>query len=145
MDELVEQMKVVLASAFSLYLKAHYFHWNVEGPNFPQYHEFLGDFYEEVYGSVDTIAEEIRSLNAYSPGSLQRFSSLTKIEDETSIPDPARMIKILYMDNKIIIEELNRARSMAEDNKSYGLVNFLEDRIDKHFKHDWMLRSITKA
>ena len=145
MEELVEQMKVVLASVFSLYLKSHYFHWNVEGPNFPQYHEFLGDLYEEIYGSIDTIAEEIRTLGAYAPGSLQRYSALTKIEDETSIPDPMRMMKVLYMDNRIVIEELKKANDMAESVNAVGLANFLQDRVDKHYKHDWMLRSITKA
>ena len=138
-------MKVVLASTFSLYLKAHYFHWNVEGPNFPQYHSFLDSFYSEVYSSIDGIAEEIRSLDSYAPGSLKRFSELSKIEDETSIPDGLRMIKILFMDNKIVIDELKKARQMAEDNDCYGLVNFLEDRIDKHFKHEWMFRSTIKA
>jgi starvation-inducible DNA-binding protein len=145
MDELVEQMKVVLASAFSLYLKAHYFHWNVEGPNFPQYHSFMGDFYEEVYGSIDTIAEEMRALGAYAPGSLKRFSELSKIEDETAIPDAARMIKILFMDNQIVLDELAKARELAESANKYGLVNFLEDRLDKHSKHQWMLRSTIKA
>jgi starvation-inducible DNA-binding protein len=145
MDELIQQMKVVLASTFSLYLKSHYFHWNVEGPNFPQYHSFLDNFYNEVYDAVDGIAEEIRSLNSYAPGSLKRYSDLSKIEDETSIPDALRMIKILHMDNKIVIDELKKARKMAEDNDCYGLVNFLEDRLDKHFKHDWMLRSTIKA
>jgi starvation-inducible DNA-binding protein len=145
MNELVEQMKVVLASTFSLYLKAHYFHWNVEGPNFPQYHSFMGDFYEEVYGSIDTIAEEMRALGVYAPGSLKRFSELSKVEDETAIPDAMRMIRILHMDNLIVLDELAKARELAESANKYGLVNFLEDRLDKHSKHDWMLRSTIKA
>jgi starvation-inducible DNA-binding protein len=145
MNELVEKMKVVLASVFSLYLKSHYFHWNVEGPNFPQYHEFLGDFYEEVHGSVDAIAEEIRTLGSYAPGSLKRYSELSLIEDETAIPDAMRMFKILYMDNQIVIEQLKKANKMAEEQNAVGLANFLQDRVDRHYKHDWMLKSITKA
>ena len=53
---LVDQLKITQADAFTLYLKAHYYHWNVEGPNFPQYHDFLGDFYQEVFASLDVIA-----------------------------------------------------------------------------------------
>ena len=145
MNELVEEMKVVLASVFSLYLKTHYFHWNVEGPNFPQYHSFLNDLYEEIYDSIDAIAEEIRTLGAYAPGSLARYSALTLIEDETAIPDPIRMFKILYMDNQIVIERLKKVNKMAEEQNAVGLANFLQDRVDKHYKHDWMLKSITKA
>lgn len=145
MDKLIEEMKVLLASVFSLYLKTHYFHWNVEGPNFPQYHSFLNDLYEEIYDSIDAIAEEIRTLNAYAPGSLSRYSALSLVEDETAIPDPMRMIKILYMDNLIVIEQLKKINKMAEEENAVGLANFIQDRVDKHYKHDWMLRSITKA
>lgn len=144
MNELVEKMKVVLASSFSLYLKAHYFHWNVEGPNFPQYHSFFGDFYEEVFGSIDTTAEELRTLGAYAPGSFKRFSELSVVEDETNVPDAIRMVRILQMDNKLLMDELMKTRDLAEKNKIYGLVNYIEDRLDKHSKHDWMLKSIIK-
>jgi starvation-inducible DNA-binding protein len=144
MNELIEKMKVLQASVFSLYLKAHYFHWNVEGPNFPQYHEFLGNLYEEIFGSIDTIAEETRTLGAYAPGSFKRFSELTLVEDELNVPDPLRMMKILQMDNMIVIGELKKARELADTNGAFGLVNFLEDRLDKHWKHNWMLTSIIK-
>lgn len=145
MKELTEQMKVVLASVFSLYLKTHYFHWNVEGKDFYSHHKFLNDLYEEIYDSIDAIAEEIRTLGAYAPGSLKRYSDLSKIEDETSIPDPMRMIKLLQMDNIIVIEELKKANKLAEEQNAVGLANFLQDRVDKHYKHDWMLKSILKA
>jgi starvation-inducible DNA-binding protein len=144
MDALIEKMKVALASAFALYLKAHYFHWNVEGANFPQYHEFFGDLYEEVYGSIDGMAEEIRTLGAYAPGSFKRYSELSVIEDETNVPDALRMVKILQLDNKLVIDELKKARELAEKEGAFGLVNFLEDRLDKHWKHNWMLTSIIK-
>jgi starvation-inducible DNA-binding protein len=76
MMELVEALKKAQATTFALYLKAHNFHWNVEGPDFAQYHSFLGDFYEEVFGAVDTIAELIRTLDAYAPGSVS-YTHLT--------------------------------------------------------------------
>lgn len=144
MNELIEQMKVCLASAFSLYLKAHYFHWNVEGKDFHQFHDFFGDFYDEVFGSIDPMAEELRTLGGYAPGSLERFKTLTKIEDELNVPEALRMVRILQMDNQIIIKELKMARQMADEQGAHGLVNFLEDRLDKHWKHDWQLKAILK-
>lgn len=145
MNELIEKMKVVLASVFALYLKAHYFHWNVEGKDFYSHHKFLNDFYDDVYGSVDLIAEEIRTMGAYAPGSLKRYSELSLVEDETSIPDPLRMIRLLQMDNLIVIEELKKANKIAEEQNAVGLANFLQDRVDKHYKWDWMFKSILKA
>ena len=99
MTELVDQMKVVLASTFSLYLKAHNFHWNIEGPDFVQYHEYLNDFYGELWGAVDTIAEHIRTLNAYAPGSLSRFSQLSVVDDQINVPPASKMFKELEQNN----------------------------------------------
>ena len=61
MEELAQSLKVAQAESFSFYLKAHKFHWNVEGPDFVQYHEFLADLYTEVWAGVDVIAELIRT------------------------------------------------------------------------------------
>jgi starvation-inducible DNA-binding protein len=66
-DELIKAMKIAFSSEFSYYLKAHFFHWNVEGPDFSQYHELFGKIYEEVYESIDPFAENIRKLGAYTP------------------------------------------------------------------------------
>ena len=91
MDKLQQALKIAFASEFSFYLKAHYFHWNVEGENFQQYHELFGKIYEEVYNSIDDFAENIRKSGSYTPGSFTRFSMLTAIEDETSVPDARTM------------------------------------------------------
>ena len=145
MDELIEKMKVCLASVFALYLKAHYFHWNVECPNFPQYHKFLEDLYEDLHDSVDRHAEEIRTSDGYAPGSFIRFSELSIIKDEVNIPQPMTMMTKLMEDNLKVIVLMKETQALAEKNNSVGYSNFLQDRIDIHYKHHWMLRSITKA
>ena len=145
MDDLIEQMKVSLASTFAFYLKAHGFHWNVEGANFPQYHEFLGNLWEETFGAVDPIAEHLRTLESYAPASFARYSNLSIIKDELNIPPAMSMMTKLLADNNALIEQLTKTQALAESNKKMGLANFLQDRIDAHEKHGWMLRSITKA
>jgi starvation-inducible DNA-binding protein len=145
MNDLVDQMKVCLASVFAFYLKTHNFHWNVEGPNFPQYHSFLDGLYNDVWESVDKFGEEIRTLGSYAPASLSRYQTLSVIDDQLNIPTAIKMIKELEMDNKRLIGELMKANKLAEKHDCVGLANFLQDRIDVHYKHDWMLRSIGKA
>ena len=145
MDELIKEMKVALATVFAFYLKTHYFHWNVEGPNFPQYHTFFGNLYEEIYGSIDQYAEEIRALGSYAPGSLERYKELSKVEDELNIPNSMTMIRELMLDNERIIGMLETINKLANENTKSGLSNFIEDRIDKHNKHAWMLRAISKG
>jgi starvation-inducible DNA-binding protein len=144
METLQELMKKVLADTFALYLKSHNYHWNVEGPNFTEYHAFFKGLYEELHASVDLIAEEIRTLDTYAPGSFKRFGELTDIEDETNVPDAMSMIKRLTEDNKKVLETLILASKLAEKYEKFGLQDFLTGRIDAHEKHGWMLRSFSK-
>ena len=145
MDELIEQMKVSLASTFAFYLKAHNFHWNVEGVNFPQFHSFFEGVYTDAWGAVDGIAEHLRTLDSYAPGSLSRFGELSLIKDEVNIPSAIAMMTKLTTDNGTMIELLTKTQALAEQNNKMGLANYLQDRIDAHEKHGWMLRSIIKA
>ena len=144
METLIEIMRKVLADTFAMYLKAHNYHWNVEGPNFPQYHDFFGKLYEELHGAVDPIAEEIRSLDAYAPGSFSRFMELTEIEDEMNVPMAREMALKLLRDNDTVLNTLNVAFKLADQFDRQGLADFIAGRIDVHNKHGWMLRSIIK-
>jgi starvation-inducible DNA-binding protein len=141
MDQLLEKLKVLLATNFSFYLKLHFFHWNVTGPNFPQYHEFFGDLYNEVWNAQDDIAEHIRSVKGYAPGSLSRYLDLTLVKDQIDVVPAEQMISIAIQDNDKVLDALTQAYLSAEQNSEHGLANFLQDRIDIHKKHAWMLRS----
>jgi starvation-inducible DNA-binding protein len=142
---LVENLKVVLASSFTLYLKAHNFHWNIEGPDFPQYHLFLDNFNTEIFeNAVDRSAEFIRALDHYTPGSLTRFKELSIIEDQTLIPRAELMMVELYEDNTKLLAYLKETFHVAEQEDEQGVANFIAERIDAHGKHGWMLRSILK-
>lgn len=144
MSALGDSLRVVLADTFALYLKTHNFHWNVEGADFYEYHKFFEDLYNELWEASDHIAEEIRSLDEYSPGSFGRFSELSSIKDATTVPSGLAMAKQLLDDNEKVIASLRKAYDAAEKAGAIGLSNFLQDRTDKHFKHAWMLRSTIK-
>ena len=144
MEQLIEQMKVILGTNFGLYFKAHTFHWNVEGPDFAQYHGFLGDFYESVFDQTDTIAEHIRALNSYAPTTLARMMELSKVNDIVAIPSPLIMMSELANDNDKYIVELRAGIALADAADEPAVGNFLQDIMDAHQKHGWMLRSFTR-
>lgn len=144
MEELQRAAKIAFATTFSFYLKAHNYHWNVEGLNFKQFHDLFGGIYEEVYDCIDDFAEKIRSLGTYMPGSYTRFSMLTAIEDETEIPPAEVMISHLLEDNEKIIKIMKMIFDLSEAAGEHGFSDFIAGRMDAHRKHGWMLKSILK-
>jgi starvation-inducible DNA-binding protein len=144
MERLIKVSKVAFASEFSFYLKAHNFHWNVEGSDFLEYHDLFGKIYEEVYSKIDDFAEKIRSIGSYVPGSYDRFSMLSKIQDETNVLDKDQMVKELLLDNEKMIKIFKFAYDAAEAEGEHGFSNFLAERMDAHRKHGWMLRASLK-
>ena len=145
MNEQLQQLaKIAFASEFSFYVKAHGFHWNVEGADFLQYHDLFGKIYEEVYSSIDDFAEKIRSLGTYVPASYTRFDMLTKVEDETQILPKNTMVKELSLDNEKMIVILKKLFELSEQTHEHGFSDFVASRMDSHRKHGWMLRASMK-
>ena len=142
---LADTLKVLLATSYAFVIKAQNFHWNVEGPDFPEYHKFLGDLYSEVYdNAIDQTAEYVRTLQAYTPGSIERFAELSAIHGQTKVPRAELMFAELEHDNQKILEMWKQAFHVAEQADEQGISDFIASRIDAHGKHGWMLRSILK-
>ena len=145
MSVLGDKLKIVLANSFAFYLKAAYFHWNVEEAEFPQYHDLFGKIYGEVYASIDLTAEYIRTLDEYAPGSFKRFEELSSIETKDTIPTARAMLKELLSDNDKMIGSIIIAMELAgKSSTTKSIENFLQERLDAHQKHAWMLRATTK-
>ena len=144
MEQLIQQLKVILGTNFALYLKSHNYHWNIEGSNFPQYHDFLNTFYTEVFAQTDSIAEHIRYLNSYAPGSFSRFLELSAVDEATTVPDANTMFITLKDDNEKYIMQLRAGIVLAEQADEPAVSNFLQELLGAHQKKAWMLRSIVK-
>ena len=141
---LVDDLKRVQADTFAMATKAQYYHWNVEGSDFPQYHDFFGDLYEELFGAVDRLAEHVRQLDSYAPGAFRMLRELTRVGDDGSVPESIEMVKRLLADNDTVLEGLLICYMAAEESKELGLANYLQDRIEAHTKHRWMLKATAK-
>ena len=147
MDELITALKVYLANAYQMYTKAHGFHWNIEGRDFDQYHGFFSGIYEEVYDSVDAIAENIRKTNLaeYAPYGLATLAGLSTIpETKISGTQLSAMLTDLDAANTEVMNSIRAAYKLAEAAGEIGLSNFLQDRYDAHAKHRWQIRASSK-
>ena len=145
MEELQKALKVAFASEFTYYLKAHNFHWNVEGMFFKQLHDLFGGIYEEVHEDIDEFAENIRKTGSYTPGSLEKFSMLSRVDDENGVPDAKGMVSELLQDSEKMIQIFKATFKYAERLNEQGLCDFIAKRMDAHQKHAWMLRSTLKT
>lgn len=141
---LSDLLKTYLASTFSYYLKAHYFHWNVEGPDFGELHEFFSNIYEDSYSAIDPIAEYIRTTEEYAPGSLSRFLELTQIPDQTKVPRARLMLEELLADTQIMIGMSRQVFDAAATEGREDIANFAAERQSQHGKYQWQLKSYLK-
>ena len=140
--EIVEGISRLLADSYSLYLKTHNFHWNVTGPMFQTLHLMFETQYNELALAVDLIAERIRSLGEFAPGSYSRYSELSSIEEENGVPSAEQMIAQLLSDHETIIRSIRSIFPITERSNDESTADLLTQRMQIHEKTAWMLRSL---
>jgi starvation-inducible DNA-binding protein len=145
MNELIAALRLALGNTFFMYYKTHAYHWNVEGIEFSQYHDFFGDLYDEVYGAVDPTAENLRKLGAYAPISIMELYNYKTITEDSVMPVLlTEMLTNLINANNEVIMSFSKVFDLATAAKEQGLANFAADRMDAHRKHGWMLTASLK-
>jgi starvation-inducible DNA-binding protein len=144
-EELVRALKIYLADTYSVYFKAHGYHWNVEGSDFYEYHQLFSDIYEDVYGSVDTIAEDLRKLQSYAPFKMSRFLELTTVQESEVASDPKAMAAdLLAAVEANLVTTMNAFMIANGTANEPGIANDLAERDSMLKKWAWQLRSSLK-
>ena len=141
---LSDNLKVLLASTQSFAIKSQNFHWNVEGSNFPQYHAFFDTLYNDVNETIDPIAEYVRILGAYTPGSLTRYAELSIIEDQIKIPRAELMFTESLQDCELMLKLVTAMFDEAASENQHGIENYMAELQDLYGKKAWFIRSILK-
>jgi starvation-inducible DNA-binding protein len=132
----------VLADTYTLYLKTHKFHWNVQGPLFSSLHLLFEQQYTEMAAAVDEIAERIRTLGVLAPGSYREFQSLTSIQEEDHNPTAHEMVRLLAEGHETVAATIRDMFDIPADLGDEPTVDMLTGRLVVHEKAAWMLRSI---
>jgi len=138
---LAECLKTLLGNEVAMYLKAHGFHWNVEGPMFSQFHEFFQEIYEDVYSSIDPTAENIRKLDQFAPFTLPTLDRLREVSDNKTSTDPIAMCADLLEANDMLLECIDECYQLSQDENQQGIANFLAERDNMHKKWRWQLKA----
>lgn len=140
-----ETLSQVLADTFTLYLKTLNYHWNVEGARFVGIHNLTDEQYHNMFEAIDTLAERIRALGYYSPGSYEEFSKMTTIhEASTGTVSAGDMLQNLENDHMTLVAKLKESIPVVEKHDDSTTADLLSERRDFHEQAAWMLRSLGK-
>lgn len=139
---IAEGLSKLLADTYSLYLKTHYFHWNVTGPMFNTLHLMFETQYNELALAVDLVAERIRALDVYAPGTYSQFAKLTSIKEADGVPKANDMIKELVAGHEAVCRTARSVFPAAETAADEATADLLTQRLQLHEKTAWMLRSL---
>jgi len=143
--EIAQGLKHLLADSYTLYLLTHNFHWNVTGPQFRELHLLFEEHYTELSVAVDDIAERIRTLGVYAPGTYKQFAELSSIAEVEEVPSAQQMIEILTVSHEQVIRTCREALKKAQAGDDESSAALISDRMRIHEKTAWMLRAMLQA
>jgi starvation-inducible DNA-binding protein len=143
-EQIGQQLSKLLADTYSLYLKTHSFHWNITGPQFNSLHAMFETQYNELWLAADEIAERIRTLDVFAPGSYSQFGKLTSIKEETGVPDWKEMVSQLVEGHELAAHTSRGVIKAADAAGDEGTADIVTGRLKEHEKTAWMLRSLLK-
>lgn len=143
--EIAKGLCHLLADTYTLYLKTHYYHWNVTGPMFQTLHLMFETQYNELALAVDVIAERIRALGVNAPGSYAAYTKLSSIEDSDELPNAKEMIRQLLLGQEAVVRTARKLFPAAEKGGDEASADLLTQRIQLHEKTAWMLRSLLES
>jgi len=141
-QQIADGLGRLLADTYGLYLKTHAFHWNVTGPQFNTLHTMFMTQYTELWAALDEIAERIRALGHFAPGSYAQYAALTSIRDEPGVPKANDMIRQLVEGHETVARTARSIFPLAEEGNDESTADLLTQRLQIHEKTAWMLRSL---
>lgn len=141
-QKLADELSKLLADSYTLYLKTHNFHWNVTGTMFQTLHLMFEQHYTELAMAVDLIAERIRALGHFAPGSYGAYAKLSSIPETDGVPPALEMVKLLVDAHETVIRTARSVVQLAEQVGDQATADLGTQRLQLHEKTAWMLRSL---
>ncbi len=143
-EAVARHLSKLLADTYSLYLKTHSFHWNITGPQFNSLHAMFETQYNELWLAADEVAERIRTLDVFAPGSYSQFGKLTSIKEEVGVPEWKEMVNQLVEGHELAAHTARGTIKAAADAGDEGTADIITGRLQAHEKTAWMLRSLLR-
>ena len=139
-EEIANAVNPLVATAFALYVKLKNFHWHMSGSHFRDYHLLLDEQAEQVFATIDVLAERIRKLGQTTIRSTSQIQKLQLIKDDNEdFLEPQQMLNHLLEDHLTFTKALREAHEICEKNKDSATTSLLENFIDESERRTWFI------
>jgi starvation-inducible DNA-binding protein len=140
-----QHLQLILEETFSAnfvaYYRSHVAHVNIVGRNFASDHKLLQKIYEDLQGTIDSLAELLRTIGAQMPNDIATVLQISPFRDDPVEGDADELLQLVLDDQDKLMDlykELDQAANLAGD---IDISNFAQGRVGDHAKFRWMLRS----
>lgn len=140
-SESSEALRALLGETYALYVRTHGYHWNVTGPRFNELHAMFMAQYTELWTALDEIAERIRALGHFAPGSSGEMMEYATIRPDNGVPEAAVMITNLAEGHEAVSRAARKGIAVAEKHSDPVSADLCTQRARIAEKTAWMLRS----
>src|ERR1700737_4905288 len=144
--ELSGALNVLLADAFSLYLKTKNFHWHMSGPHFRDYHLLLDEQADQIFATTDALAERVRKIGGATLRSIGHIGRLQRVLDnDADFVTPSDMLAELRDDNRQLAARLRETHGLCDEHGDVASASLLETWIDEAERRTWFLFETCRA
>ena len=145
-SEIALALNGLVADAFALYLKTKNFHWHLSGPHFREYHLLFDEQADQIFASIDPLAERVRKIGQTTIRSLGHVSKLAHLKDnDREYVSAADMINELISDNRAMAESMRKCHALCDDKEDAATAGLLEIYIDETERRTWFLFETSRA
>jgi starvation-inducible DNA-binding protein len=138
--EISNDLRVMLADVFALYLKTKNFHWHMSGPHFRDYHLLLDEQAEQIFAMTDEIAERARKIGGTTLHSIGQITEHQRLQDNNKeAVSPTEMLTELCADNQHLTKFLRASHELCERYNDVATASLIEVWIDQTERRTWFL------
>ncbi len=144
-EKVVESLNKLVADAFALYIKTKNYQWHVSGRHFRYYHLLLDEQADQIFATIDPLAERVRKIAGNTIRSVAHVAQLQRVKDnDEDFVAPKDMLTDLMNENKKMAQNMRDAHEIAEDAKDVATASLLEVYIDETERRTWFLFETTR-
>lgn len=142
--KLTLELNKIISNSFTFYVKLKGIHWHVTGNQFLEFHKFTDEYSQEVFETIDTLAERVRGFNMNTIVNISQIATQSEIlqNNDTKFDIIDKLGEIL-MDTIYFIGWCRNAQNIADDLNDGATSNILQEYIEQYEKRKYLLNSIT--